>query len=65
MTPDELHAELTKLAPGDPILAGMLRDNLPLSRRVYVALAWGGEPPEHWTAEHELEIPEPLRTARG
>jgi hypothetical protein len=40
----------------------MLSKNIPLDRETYLDLAYGGERPAEWTAEHELEVPEPFRT---
>jgi len=41
----------------------MLRHNLPLTRDVYLGLAYGHERPkgDAWTAEHEEQLPEPFR----
>lgn len=38
-----------------------LFQQLPLSRAMYIAKAWGPDKPEEWTAEHELEVPECFR----
>jgi hypothetical protein len=39
----------------------MLDAGGPLTRERYLDLAWGPDKPEEWTAEHELEVPEPLQ----
>jgi hypothetical protein len=39
----------------------MLKNNIPLTREHYLALAYGGELPDPWTAEHELEVPGPFQ----
>jgi len=61
-----LRAELERLCGVcyDPILDQMLKHDLPLTREVYVGLAWGHERPkgDDWTAEHEGELPEPFQT---
>jgi hypothetical protein len=31
---------------------------IPLTRENYIAYAWGGTPPEEWSAEHEADLPE-------
>jgi hypothetical protein len=41
----------------------MLEAGGPLTRERYLDLAWGADRPSEWTAEHELEVPEPLRDA--
>ena len=53
--------ELTRLSGGSPVLADMLKNNIPLTREHYLALAYGGELPDPWTAEHELEVPGPFQ----
>ncbi len=53
--------ELTNLSGSDPVLQEMIKHQMPLDRQTYVAMNWGPKPPSPWTAEHELEIPEPLR----
>jgi hypothetical protein len=60
-----LRAELERLNghEHDAVLDRMLRHNLPLTREVYLGLAYGHERPkgDAWTAEHEEQIPEPFR----
>ena len=60
-----LRAELEHLngIEHDPVLGTMLKDNLPLTREVYIGLAYGHERPkgEDWTAKHEEQLPEPFR----
>lgn len=52
-------------AEASPILQHMLRHKMPLTRKKFIALNWGPDKPEHWGAEDEAEIPEPLREAHG
>jgi len=33
----------------------------PVTRERYINNAYGADVPDPWTAEHELEIPEPLQ----
>jgi len=49
------------LRGSDPVIKWMLDRNLPINRETYLDLAYAGGRPEEWTAEHELEVPEPLR----
>jgi hypothetical protein len=42
----------------------MLERGLPLDRETYLAMNWGADLPEPWTAEHEEQVPEPLRLKR-
>jgi hypothetical protein len=44
----------------NPVLAGMLKRGVPLSRNAYLALAYGPDlpDPDEWNAEHELGVPE-------
>jgi hypothetical protein len=44
----------------DPILEGMIRDNLPLTRDTYIFLNWDKRP-NPWTAEHEEQVPDIFR----
>ena len=44
----------------DPILHGMQRDKLPLTRENYIIRNWEPVPGE-WTAELEGELPEKLQ----
>ena len=41
----------------------MLRHDLPLTREVYIGLAYGADRPkgDDWTAEHEEQLPEPFQ----
>jgi hypothetical protein len=39
----------------------MKRLGIPRTRENYIDLAYAGEPPEEWTAELELDLPEYLR----
>jgi hypothetical protein len=39
----------------------MLDAGGPLTRENYLDLAYGGDMPAEWTAEHELQLPEPLQ----
>jgi hypothetical protein len=46
-----------------PTLAHMIAKGIPLTRDNYIALNWFDEP-TIWTAEHEADVPPPLREAR-
>lgn len=50
-------------AADDPILAGMIRRGLPLSRNAYLMLAYGPDLPEGdaWNGEHEMNLPRPFQ----
>ena len=50
-------------AHDDPILAGMIRRGVPLTRNAYLQACWGSDLPEgeDWNAEHEAEVPECFR----
>ena len=51
-----------ELAKQDGIIRKMLEHHVPLDREGYKEMMFlFGEPPEHWTAELEDEIPELLR----
>jgi hypothetical protein len=52
---------LQPYAAGDPIVQRMLDNGLPLARNTYVTLAYGGDEPEVWNAEHEAQLPEPFQ----
>lgn len=55
-------------ADAHPTLRSMIDRGVPLSRNAYLFLAYGGEVPEPFTAEHEAELPEPFQqpvTTRG
>jgi hypothetical protein len=39
----------------------MRRHNIPVTRETYVGLAYGAEPPEPWTPQHEAKLPEELQ----
>jgi hypothetical protein len=44
-----------------PTLAYMVKRGLPLTRENFIELAYGGDRPEPWTAEHEADIPYPFQ----
>jgi hypothetical protein len=50
-------AEYQRLIGSDPILSGMIRHNIPLTRENYVDIANAGRPDDAWTAEHEAALP--------
>jgi hypothetical protein len=55
---------LTPLRGGDPVLDLLLRapTDEGLTREAYLQLAYlGDDLPDPWTAEHELELPDPLQ----
>jgi len=60
LSPTELE-ELKSQAGSDPVLARMLARGIPLTRKVYLDMAWGNDLPEELGAEHEMQIPEFLR----
>jgi hypothetical protein len=41
----------------DPVLRGMLRDGIPLTRETYIFANWDKKP-DPWTAEHESQLPD-------
>ena len=52
---------MTSLAD-DPLASVMRKYGVdPITREDYIDMAWGNEPPEPWTIEHELELPDELR----
>lgn len=60
-TNETLLKQLEPLRKDDATLNYMMVHKLPLTREHYISMAYGGNPPERWTHEHEAEIPEPLR----
>ena len=56
VTPELLHA-----AKYSPILRSMIKYGEPLTRARFVTRNWPDGPPKTWTAEHEMEVPEPFR----
>jgi hypothetical protein len=46
----------------DSLLRWMKANGVAITRDNYIQLAWGSEPPDPWTPEHEAELPEELRT---
>jgi hypothetical protein len=55
--------EARRFADESPILAGMIRRGVPLTRNAYLTLAYGHELPkgDAWTAEHEAGVPHPFQ----
>jgi hypothetical protein len=55
--------ELVRAATTDPVLAHMIRYGLPLNRKTWIEVNYGGdsEMPHPWTAEDEMEVPRPWR----
>jgi hypothetical protein len=45
----------------DPVIDFMRQNGIPLTRDNYVFIAYGAEPPDPWTPEHEAELPEVLQ----
>jgi hypothetical protein len=45
----------------DGVLALLKRHGIPVTRENYLHLAYMGQPPEEWTAEHEAELPMELQ----
>jgi hypothetical protein len=60
LSPTELE-ELRFQAGSDPVLARMLERGIPLTRKVYLDMAWGNDLPEELGAEREMSIPPFLR----
>ena len=48
-------------AAGDPTLQSMLAKGMPLTRDMYIAMAYGSDTPTDWNHEHEAELPECFR----
>ena len=53
-------SEALKHQAGYPTLQLMVEYGTPLTREEFIRSNWMGEP-EEWTAEHEAEVPPPLR----
>jgi hypothetical protein len=53
--------ELMRLSGSDPVLKWMLDKGAPITREAYLDLAYCGDLPTPWTAEHEMEVPAPLQ----
>ena len=49
----------------DSLLRWMKANGVAVTRDNYIQLAWGSEPPDPWTPEHEAELPEELQSDRG
>ena len=47
----------------DPLVDWMTDNGVPVTRDAYLGLAYGGELPDPWTADHEMDLPEPLQDA--
>ncbi len=45
----------------DPVIELMRLGGVPVTRESYIHVAYMGNPPEPWTAEHEAELPPELR----
>jgi len=54
-------AELDALSRSDQVLREMLLARMPLDRETYLAMCWGPDLPDPWTAEHEAEVPPPFK----
>jgi hypothetical protein len=46
----------------DPLIRWMKAHNIPITREAYLQLAYGNDPPQPWTPEHEAELPEELQS---
>ena len=53
--------EYQRLIGSHPILEGMIKHNIPLTRDNYVDIANAGRPDEAWTHEHEASLPSIFR----
>jgi hypothetical protein len=43
-----------------PTIRSMIDKGMLLTRNMYLAMGWGGNVPDPWTAQHEAEVPECL-----
>lgn len=57
-SPTQLRRALETQATSDPVLQTMLNSGGPLTREDYIQMAYPGNRPDPWTAEHEAELPE-------
>jgi hypothetical protein len=48
-------------AEDNAVVKLLKRANIPVTRENYINLAYVGQPPEEWTVENEMELPEQLR----
>lgn len=64
-TQKPIPSQLLQAAQTDPILSYMIKHNMPLNRKTWIEVNYGGdsEIPEPWTAEDEAEVPAPFRKA--
>jgi hypothetical protein len=56
--PLALHPHLAAAARMGPTLAYMIQNGLPLTRERWMDINYLDGPPNVWTGEHEMEIPE-------
>ena len=61
MPTKQIDPRLLEAAKHSDILRHMIENGLPLTREKWISMAWGGHPPQPWTAENEEEVPAPLR----
>jgi hypothetical protein len=56
-------AEILEAAKHSPVLAAMIKEGLPLNRKTWIEVNYGGdsEIPKPWTAEDEDQVPSPFR----
>ena len=59
--PQQIDPRLLHEAQHDPQLDYMIRNGIPLNRKLWISMAYLGHPPEPWTAEHEAELPTPFQ----
>jgi hypothetical protein len=57
--------EATRCAESDPILEGMIRRGVPLTRGAYLIQAGLRPGEDGWTAEHEEQVPECFRESEA
>jgi hypothetical protein len=54
-------ADWKRFARENGTLRHMIEKGRPLTRKVWIALAYGADKPKEWTEEDEAELPEPFQ----
>jgi hypothetical protein len=57
----EIDPRLLESAKRSGTLRRMIQSGAPLTREKWISMAYLGHPPHPWTAEHEMDVPEPFR----